>query len=579
MRAIRRARGVALATSMVLALGASFAVSAPADAAVPEEGFNPFTAAGGYSIYARSDALLGNAETEGAIAVGGTLAVRSDGGGYGVLHVAAGTGDYILPVVDGEPNRLLIGGFAAEDNGRVEVSGAGSSEVGTVKLTPQPQDSPFGYEERGGWIRYRLAGAEADQPPLIDARGQAWPGDAESAAAQLTTAEPTVATYVESQMSWTYDEAARCLADVTDPDTGLANHVAVAEDTGDRVVLEPLAADRVNVVNYGDLVGAGVIQFSGGVTPGVTNPLIVRVDAGTTSVLAARADPAGYAPYLMWDLSAVTGAVEVRAANSRIDGSVYAPNVDLTLHAQPIDGQIIADDLHLSDSSGEAHAYFFRGSLPCAVPQQTGGFTVTKVVTGDGADLVPADAVFTVEYALDGGAPVSLTLAPGETSAVIAGLPIGTEVSLREVRPADGDEVAWAAPTWSVDGAGLAPDADGSVGFAVTGSSVVELTVTNTATPVDPDPTDPDPTDPDPTDPVPVDPDPTEPDGPDEQVPPSPDAQEPGGTPADSDQSDSTGSTQELPTTGADAAALLLLAGALAGTGLGVRRLARIRRS
>ncbi|WP_163541861.1 collagen-binding domain-containing protein [Occultella kanbiaonis] len=563
-----------------VALAAAIAVSgtaAPAQAAVGDE-FNPFDAAGGYSIYAREDAVLGNAETEGAIAVGGTLAVRADGGGYAVLHVSAGTGDYGLPTVDGEPTRLLIGGFATTDNGRVEVTGAGSDQAGAVKLTPQV-DSPFGFYERGGWIRYRLTdAADADQPPLIDARGQAWPGDAEAAAAALTTEQPTIAGYVESEMTWTYDEAAQCLADVADPATGLANHVGIAEDVGDRVVLTELAEDRPNVVEYADIAGAGLIQFSGAVTPGPANPLIVHVGGGTTTVLAPRTDSSAYAPYLMWDLSAVTGAVEVRAASARIDGSVYAPAADLTVHAQPIDGQIIARDLHLSDRSGEAHAYFFRGVLPCVPQQQTGGFTVTKDVTGDGAGLVPDDAEFTVEYVIDGAAPVSLTLGAGETSAVIDGLPIGTEVALREVQPTDTDEMTWAAPTWSVDGSARVPDEQGWVSFTVTGSTGVEVTLTNTVAPVPVDPESPDPEEPDPESPDPESPDPEEPD-PESPDPESPDPEEPGTEePGTDEPAAGEPGTGSMPATGADMTALLALAASLAAAGLGVRRIARVRR-
>jgi len=45
----------------------------------------------------------------------------------------------------------------------------------------------------------------------------------------------------------------------------------VAEDIGDRKMLEPLAADRPNVVAYEHIAGAGLLQFSTETTPGANN--------------------------------------------------------------------------------------------------------------------------------------------------------------------------------------------------------------------------------------------------------------------------------------------------------------------
>ncbi|MEV8268590.1 DUF5979 domain-containing protein [Microbacterium sp. NPDC076911] len=84
-----------------------------------------------------------------------------------------------------------------------------------------------------------------------------------------------------------------------------------------------------------------------------------------------------------------------------------------------------------------------------------GSFDVTKELTGDGADRVPEDASFVVEYSTDEGAtwipldPITMS------SLTVAGpdLLVGTNVLLREVAPGDGIDYAWQDPVFTVDDA------------------------------------------------------------------------------------------------------------------------------
>lgn len=86
----------------------------------------------------------------------------------------------------------------------------------------------------------------------------------------------------------------------------------------------------------------------------------------------------------------------------------------------------------------------------------TGGFDVLKDVTGAGADRVPDDFVFTLEFSVDGGttwAPLQLT--DGETVDGPQDLRVGTVVQVREVAPTGPDDVTWQTPVFS--GTGVTP--------------------------------------------------------------------------------------------------------------------------
>ena len=87
------------------------------------------------------------------------------------------------------------------------------------------------------------------------------------------------------------------------------------------------------------------------------------------------------------------------------------------------------------------------------ITQDVGGFAVTKALTGDGAELVPEDAVFTVTYEYDAinGFPAGsgqIEFAAGET-ATVNGLPAGATVTLTELTLDDPTGGTWGAPEFS----------------------------------------------------------------------------------------------------------------------------------
>ncbi|MEU2198578.1 DUF5979 domain-containing protein [Isoptericola sp. NPDC019482] len=508
----------ALALGGLVGLGAQTATAPPAAAA--EGDVNPFTSAGGYTVYAQRDAFVGNQEIEGSLAAGRNLARTGTTTQWTVIHVAAGTADYTIPTVDGDPNRLLIGRFDPDTTrnvGEVAITSRGATTPdndGTLKMVDRDL-GPYLTSARGeGWVRVSRIPPEGPIPPLIDATAQQYPADAEPPTGgnasifteQTGGTQDVVAGYVQANQDATTEESAECLAAMADPDGHDANHVTVAEDAGDRKVLSPLAADRPNVVAYEDVAGASLLQFSAGSpTPGQANPLIIRVPAGTTDVHGLRVDPQGqYSPYILWDLSAVTGDVTVENTGGRIDGSIFAPFANVTVDAAPLDGQVIGQDVTLL--GGEVHSFLFASTIPCGEPRGT--FEVDKELDGIAAGDLPEGTTFPVDWTAtspDGevldtgtlelpadGSPVR----PAAVDGTVRTFPVGTVITFEEQTPDDVPGWEWGPPSVAPNPVTITADGDGVVAATVTntaerttGTFEVTKTVTNgTGDPVPPSP-------------------------------------------------------------------------------------------
>ncbi|WP_278236077.1 collagen-binding domain-containing protein [Isoptericola sp. AK164] len=101
-RATARLGALAVATGLVGA-----AAVAPAQAVV--ERYDPFAVNQGFSAVATGDARLNNGEFEGSVAAFGSLSTTSQN--YPFIHQAAGSPDYTVPTVDGDPVRALADRF------------------------------------------------------------------------------------------------------------------------------------------------------------------------------------------------------------------------------------------------------------------------------------------------------------------------------------------------------------------------------------------------------------------------------------------------------------------------------------
>lgn len=101
------------------------------------------------------------------------------------------------------------------------------------------------------------------------------------------------------------------------------------------------------------------------------------------------------------------------------------------------------------------------------VPAPTGSFTVAKALAGP-IDLIPAGTTFTVDYRVDGGDPIAVTVPADGSPQTVAGLPDGTEVTFEERTPAPIDGVTWIDSNLSTES------------IDIVGGVTTPVTVTNT---------------------------------------------------------------------------------------------------
>ena len=122
---------------------------------------------------------------------------------------------------------------------------------------------------------------------------------------------------------------------------------------------------------------------------------------------------------------------------------------------------------------------------------QNGNLSVTKEVTGDGAELVPADTEYNVKYSyeLDGEEKSgTLTVKNGETVSLPEDVPAGTKVRLTEEKPADfetedGKKVIYGEPKFFIGGE-LCDD----ILVTVQGDKTIEIKLENPTTVEEPTP-------------------------------------------------------------------------------------------
>ncbi|MBD8043327.1 choice-of-anchor A family protein [Arthrobacter sp. Sa2BUA2] len=334
------------------------------DAAAAAATFNPFDVNNGFTLYVSGDAILGNGEIEGSIAADGAISSTNQNG-YPVVHQVAGLPDYTVPVIDGIPVRILAAGYAGAGGFEVSNRNAppGSPEatasvklVSTAGLTGSSRGSNF----------LRVTNSDGGNLDLPTTDYQ--PGFATDLSL-LAADQNSVAAYFPQKQAQ-LDRTSRCLADIYDPATGLGTVVPV-DDRGSMVMPGPYAADKPNVLNYGDIAGRTIKpDNAGGYSPTADAPLIIKVPAGTTQLgrlnfegWSSSGNGQQLARYIFLDLSEVTGSVVVDGLEM---GAVYAPNANLAFNSSIThNGQWLTGSFTAS-GAGELHHHAFLGNLPCA---------------------------------------------------------------------------------------------------------------------------------------------------------------------------------------------------------------------
>lgn len=442
-----RGRVVAAVAAVGLAGIAGVPGAVTAQAAVST--YNPFDVNSDFTILTTGNAHLGNAELEGSVAAFGS--VSSDNpNGYDVLHQAAGRADYTVPLVDGDPVRILAGTFTGagsfdisnrDDSGTIATSSPEANALAKLADT-----TGLAAQVRGGGVGNNAGG---DFPRVTNAEGgfldlKAAPFN-DFAVSDLQTTQGDVADYFPG-LEADVERANECLASMYgNPE--LSNAVTVEEEGG-LVYVSGFSTTMPNVIDYADVAGATIkMDRADGYVPTAQAPLVIRVPAGTTEIgpldfegwSAGSGAQQDYARYIMLDLSAVTGTVTVDGLEL---GAVWAPNATVEFASGvTTNGQWFADDV-TTTGGGEIHHHTFGGLLLCddepdAEPEigssvavegtddkvlPVGGGTVIDTVNYSGLTAGAEYVVVSTVMTADGtstGVTAETTLTPTEASGTL----------------------------------------------------------------------------------------------------------------------------------------------------------------
>lgn len=177
--------------------------------------------------------------------------------------------------------------------------------------------------------------------------------------------------------------------------------------------------------------------------------------------------------------STITLCVTSSTAGSvELTGAVAAPNgLDQITWVQSTSSNVApcqvfaAYQTHGTSNVNASASMRFRAT---ETTPSTGGFTVAKQLAGDSAGKVPAGTEFTVQYTVDDGASVALTVTAGGDPVAVSGLDEDDVVTFEEVDLPEIDGVTWGTPAFTVDG-------ETSSTLTISADETATIVLTNTA--------------------------------------------------------------------------------------------------
>lgn len=165
-------------------------------------------------------------------------------------------------------------------------------------------------------------------------------------------------------------------------------------------------------------------------------------------------------------------SLTVRGASIELGGLRWSQSMESSY--QPCQVYIHRSAASTKATTASARVLFASPEVP------TGGFSLKKLLTGTGAAAVPATTEFVVEYTVDGGPAQTVALTSTGAPTMVAGLPLGATIEVRETAIPTVAGVIWATPAIAVDGYAAGTPAT----FTLAEDRMVEVVVTNSATTV-----------------------------------------------------------------------------------------------
>jgi choice-of-anchor A domain-containing protein len=389
-------RRTPLSLSLAIAAGALVLVVSPflhaGTASAVGSATNPFAPLAGFTILTNGDTTLGNTEIEGTAAIGGDLVASH---GYNFIHTSGFTpAGYALPVVDGDPTRLLIAGEfdTTASAGVSEVSSRGNirpDQLGYLKIgdTGNLSLAPRGNQGLGVWAS--ATGTTAGSEPALYVTDTV-------AEPQSSVAAPNAYSDLFGTAFASLTGSGTTLLSLTSCAAAHETTLASAASSGARTItLVP------GVTNFLDVTAADLafdtITFVGA-QPGPDTAVVFNLTGSPTEVTLPRfeaassssaSDPNPVAPYVLWNLTGATSPVTVHG--TKISGSILAPRNTVMLDASsPVEGQIAA--ARLTTAGGEIHHYAFASAIGClssAITPVVTPPTSTPAPTAPGSTPVP----------------------------------------------------------------------------------------------------------------------------------------------------------------------------------------------
>ena len=294
----RRIRhSVALTLSLLLAIGGNLYLTAPpAAVAAPSCTVNPMGAStpigsdNGYTFFTSGDAVLGNTEMEGTLAVGGTAKFGDSSANTNLQYPifqggVGGNANYGIPKIDGDWNRVLLNRYAPGTQAKVvQLKADGlTATPGLAKFVQT--DSPSGYTFRkdygsSGTTFWPSSGT--NNSAQFASFVQPWKGTTDVSADGVTEAIKSFKTSGSFTSYFPQDNGTSILAGVTDWKT------PTVTTNGETIVNLDLSGP--NRLNLSDFTGAIKFGFPSGITYSPCAPLVVKITCVNANPIPAGAD-------------------------------------------------------------------------------------------------------------------------------------------------------------------------------------------------------------------------------------------------------------------------------------------------
>ena len=332
---------------------------------------SPTAPAKDFNVFIRNDVVFGSNETDGGVAIGGTLSLN--GVSYQANNMDKSTFD-----IRGAKVGLLVGRGVNFNTGNVLKISNGIVKIG------ETTNAKIWYQDPNNATpptRITKSSAGFDDTPRIELT-VAQPVSNPVSEAGLIDFEAAFQTMKTKSLSMS-----ACVGNVALSNNPSGGGAVPSSGSFGQQLYYDLKSSQVNIINLkgSDFNNVNVFApVNGGLKPSASTILVINVDAPgdyTWNVPNFSALGIAEAPYIIINFYN-TNNLTIGGSASVI-GTIFAPstNINKTTNTANIEGQIIANSL--IQGAGENHSANFAGTVPdCAKP-----CTVSVTASGDDACL------------------------------------------------------------------------------------------------------------------------------------------------------------------------------------------------